>query len=71
MSRPKTRPDGFPTRASMGHWTSAEWVINAAVQAVERMGAHPLLTDAVILLGEAQTKIADFAELPETEIPPP
>ncbi len=49
-------------------WVAAEHTIQAAVDAVERMPGHPLLTDAVILLGQARNKVADFVELP-VEIP--
>ena len=35
--------------------------------AVEAAGCHPLLTEAVILLGQAHEKVADFVELFVTE----
>ena len=57
--------DGFPRRNRVDHWTPAEKAIQDAVDAVEAAGAHPLLTDAVILLGNARAKVADFVELPE------
>ena len=33
--------------------------------AVEAAGCHPLLTDAVILLGQAKNKVADFIDIAE------
>ncbi len=56
--------DGFPRRNRIDLQTPAEAAIRAAIQAVEAAGAHPLLTDAVILLGQSQEKVADFVELP-------
>lgn len=43
-------------------WTAAERAIQAAVDEVERAGAHPLLTDAVVLLSEAQARVADYVD---------
>lgn len=42
--------------------TSAETAISNAMSAVEEAGAHPLLTDAVVLLGQARDKVADFVD---------
>lgn len=55
--------NNFPRRNRLDLYTSAENAISAAVDAVERTGSHPLLTDAVILLGNAKAKVADHAEL--------
>lgn len=52
----------FPRRNRIYLMTPAELAIRAAVQAVEEAGAHPLLTDAVILLGKAQATVADFVD---------
>lgn len=41
-------------------FTHAEKLIYNAMQAVEEMPASEHLTDAVILLGEAQDKVADY-----------
>ena len=57
--------DGFPRRSRLDLYTPAELAIRAAVEAVEAAGAHPLLTDAVILLQQAREKVADFVELPD------
>ena len=56
--------DGFPRRSRLDLSTPAELAIRAAVEAVESAGAHPLLTDAVILLQQAREKVADFVEIP-------
>lgn len=47
----------------MNSWTPIEWAIFSAMQAVEAGPAHPLMTDAVVLLGQAKDKVADFIEL--------
>lgn len=38
----------------------ARVAIADAVRAVESVGCHTLLTEAVILLGQAERKVADF-----------
>ena len=55
--------NGIPRRCRIDLYTPAEKAIAAAVEAVEAAGAHPLLTDAVQLLSDAQNKVADFVEL--------
>ncbi len=57
----KTNPE-VPRRSMVPERTTAEHAISRAVQAVERTGCHPLLTEAVILLGEAQGKVADYVD---------
>lgn len=61
---PEKRDDmsEFPRRISMDKWTPAERAIYDATQVVEQAGAHPLLTDAVILLGKAREKVADYVD---------
>ncbi len=61
--------DGFPRRNRMDHLTPAETAIRAAMAAVEEAGAHVLLTDAVVLLGQAADKVADFVELRQEASP--
>ena len=58
------RPDGIPRRCDVSLATPAEAAIRIAIVAVEAAGAHPLLTDATILLQQAREKVADFVELP-------
>lgn len=60
------RADGayhFPRRSCLDQHTPAEKAIYDAHQAVEKVGAHRLLTEAVVLLSEAQGKVADYLEL--------
>lgn len=51
-----------PRRIRIDLYTPAETAIRAAIIAVEEAGADPLLTDAVILLGQAQSKVADYVD---------
>ena len=60
--RPHLRPDGFPTRSDMQHWTEGEKAIWNAVQVIEHMGGSPALTDAVNLLQRARSRVADHVE---------
>jgi hypothetical protein len=53
----------IPRRSCVELMTPEELAIREAVIAVEKLGAHPFLTDAVILLGRAQNKVADFVDL--------
>lgn len=52
----------WPRRSSIPHMTAAELAIRAAVQVVEEAGCDVLLTDAVVLLGKAQEKVADYVD---------
>lgn len=54
--------DEFPRRAIVKEWTKAEVSISESVQIVESMGSNELLTEAVMLLIEAQNKVADFVD---------
>lgn len=54
--------NGFPRRNQIDCLTIPETVISMAIERVERMDAHPLLTEAVILLGQAKNKVADYIE---------
>jgi hypothetical protein len=51
-----------PRRNQMLSWVPAEKVIFDAVQVVEGMGADERLTDAVVLLGAARDRVADFVD---------
>lgn len=59
--------DGIPRRIRIDLYTPAETAIKNAVDAVEMTGAHPLLTDAVILLGQAKDKVSDFVDLQDEQ----
>lgn len=55
--------NGFPRRNRIDLYTPAETAIRDAMLVVEKTGGHPLLTEAVTLLGRAQERVADYAEL--------
>ena len=55
--------DGIPRRNRIDLYSPAELAIREAVFVVESAGAHPLLTEAVMLLQQAKEKVADFVEL--------
>lgn len=59
---PKSSAYGFPRRQCLYLMTPAELAIYNAVQAVEEVGADPLLTDAVVLLQQARDKVADYVD---------
>lgn len=61
-SNPPTENQDFPRRNRVDLWTSSEKAIFDAKQHVEMMGAHPLLTEAVNCLSEAQNKVADYVD---------
>lgn len=50
-------------RNNMIDWIKSERAIYEAKQVIEREGAHPLLTEATILLTQAQGKVAEWVEL--------
>jgi hypothetical protein len=56
------RDPSIPRRAFMPEWCAAERAIFDAVQLVEQMGADVRLTDAVILLGKARERVADYID---------
>lgn len=58
-------------RNNMQKWCPAEKACYAAAQEVENMAAHPLLTDAVILLGQARDKIGEYILSRDPSPPPP
>lgn len=56
------RPDGIPSRCDISLMTPAELAITEAMDAVEKAGGSPALTDAVTLLGKARDRVADHVE---------
>lgn len=54
--------DNIPRRICLDRMTPAELAIYNAVEAVERVGADILLTEAVILLQQARDKVADYVD---------
>ena len=51
-----------PRRNDVNRQVFAEREITAAMASVENMGSNPLLTEAVQLLQQAQSKVADFVD---------
>jgi hypothetical protein len=62
VSRIRARNEAVPRRIDRTRMTPAERAITDAMLAVEIVGAHPLLTDAVVLLGQAREKVADYVD---------
>lgn len=52
----------IPRRDRLDKNTPAELAIRAAVDAVEVVGAHPMLTEVVILLDHARRRLADYVD---------
>lgn len=49
-------------RRDLHRMMPAERAIRDAIIAVEKMGADTLLTDAVVLLSQAQERVADYID---------
>ena len=60
--RPPAPQRELPRRCYLDLYTPAELAIRKAMDAVEEMPADPRLTDAVVLLGQAKDKVADFVD---------
>ena len=57
-----------PRRIRIDLFSEAEKAIYDATWVVERAGAHPHLTDAVVLLQKAREAVADFVDgVPHTQ----
>lgn len=52
----------FPRRMDKSQFVPAETAISDVVDLVEEMGADTLLTEAIVLLSEAKSKIADYVD---------
>ncbi len=52
----------IPRRARVDKWSEAELAIQMAVDEVEKIGADPKLTEAVMLLSQARERVADFID---------
>lgn len=52
----------IPRRNRVDQWTPAEHAIDAAMQAVEALPADERLTAAVVLLGDARQRVADYVD---------
>ena len=68
---PKISDNGFPRRIRTDLQTPAEAAIRNAIVEVEKAGAHPRLTDAVVLLGQARDAVADFVDEQPDDAPAP
>ena len=53
----------MPRRRDINLMTPAELAIRNAIGIVEEVGCDPLLTEAVVLLEQAQEKVADFVDM--------
>ncbi len=59
---PRLTAGGWPRRADLSSMTQAEHAIRNAVLEVEKLGAHPALTDIVRNLELERNAVADFLE---------
>ena len=59
--------NSIPRRARIDQMTTEELSIWNMVGQVEKLGAHPLLTDVVVLLSDARSKLADWVDLQAAE----
>ncbi len=56
--------NGTPRRNQIFKLVPAEMELFKAMESVEKLGAHPLLTEVVNALSEARERLADWVELP-------
>lgn len=54
--------DSFPRRSCIDRMSNAELACREALMAVEALGAHPVLTQAVNYISAAQTLCADYID---------
>jgi len=54
--------DDFPRRNRLEKMVPAEIAIREAMLKVEEMGAHLLLTEAIVLLQEARDAVGDYVD---------
>lgn len=52
----------IPRRCYLEKNTPEELAIRACIEQVEKLGADQLLTEVVVLLGEARNKLADWID---------
>ena len=53
----------IPRRARTENMTPEELAMLGLSWQIEELGAHPLLTDVVVLLGSAREKLGDWVDL--------
>ena len=51
-----------PRRAQLDKLSAAEIMIGVAMEAVNEAGCDPVLTEAILLLGEAKDKVANYVD---------
>lgn len=54
--------DNIPRRCKLYENSDEEIQIRECINAVENLGAHPLLTECVVLLSQAREKLADWID---------
>lgn len=57
----------IPRRIRIDLFTPEEKALFDMVGEIEKLGAHPLLTDCVVLLGDARGKLSDWVDLQAAE----
>ncbi len=65
-NEPQKDESGTPRRNQIFRLTPAEVDIYNVMQRIEKLGAHPLLTETINALSEARERLADWVELPNT-----
>ena len=55
--------DFIPRRSRIDQMSPEEKSLFDMVGQIEALGAHPLLTDCVVLLGEARSKLSDWVDM--------
>lgn len=54
--------NGCPRKNNLEVMSDEEKAIYDVIRAVEAVGAHPLLTDAVVLLSQAKDKLGEYVD---------
>ena len=54
--------EGIPRRYDLGRMTPTELAIRDSMLVIESMGAHQLLTEAVVCLTQARERVADYID---------
>jgi hypothetical protein len=55
--------NGFPRRSNLQYMTKEELAIMEAIDVVEAVGSHELLTQCAHLLMDAKIKLSDYVDL--------
>jgi hypothetical protein len=54
--------DGIPRRSRIDLYTTTEKILANSIEAIENLGADPLLTEAISLVQLAKNKVSDYEE---------